>query len=410
MAIQPRISRLRLDDAATHATNVLEWIATAAIQDTPAGASVVVTITRATAGAPPGNPATLTLRYTTDTGVVIRTVALDTAAASQSDTFFFTHDGTSGGTPRLGTVEIKLQATRTDVVAYDVETDGTPNTPPTGFDSHLDRGWIRSSGTAQTSMSNVTFGGAVPTVVAYDDSIYHRIVLSAIPYKSETLNHLILPDSQTSTSTSATATFDRQFANVADNRFPATQVVERAAATAPNSALTGQPWMLLTEVTEASLTFDVRLRTVPHLLQINDSVYGTPPSTKNDPDSVRKTSELGFLSFRIINARAEGVNGLALSEELRDVAQLLQAGDYPARTGVSTTTRGGEAGWASTFMTWPDSLPEGVWVHKTTLTTPDTVGLDVNNVHNYTLEGLSVKPRFDALAFATSGGKTISFK
>jgi hypothetical protein len=387
-----------MDDVATHGTNVLEWTATAEVQDTPAGQAVVVTIIRTVLGVPPSDPNTLTLRYTTDTGAVVRSVSLNTTASSQTNTFHFTNDGTSTGTARCGTVEIKLQATRTDVGTYDVETDGTPNTPPATFDTHLDRGWIRGTTTYTVSLSNVSFGGAAPAPFAYDDSIFHRTVLGAAPFKSETIDHNVLTEI-TGTSASATVTFDRQFANVVDNRFPATPSNRVGAATFPNSSLTGSPWTTAT-ATNATVSIDPRLFTT-HLLQIDNSTYSTPPLSGADPDNTREVTKLGFLAFRITNARGEGANGVTVSEELRDQAQLLASGDYPARTGVVTDTRGGQAGWAPTFLTWDDTLPEGTWRHKTTLTTSDATGLDNDNERDYTLKGFAAE--FDPIAFALHG-------
>jgi hypothetical protein len=387
-----------MDDVATHGTNVLEWTATAEVQDTPAGQAVVVTIIRTVLGVPPSDPNTLTLRYTTDTGTVVRSVSLNTTASSQTDTFYFTNDGTSTGAARCGTVEIKLQATRTSAGTYDVETDGTPNTPLATFDTHLDRGWIRGTTTATIALSDVAAGGAKPSVFAYDDSIYHRAVLDASPFKSETVTHTLLPE-LTGTSASATATFDRTFASVVDNRFPATPSNRAASVTFANSTLTGSPWTTAAVTTDTA-SVDPRLFTT-HLLQIDDSTFSTPPLAGVDPDNTREVTKLGFLAFRITNARGEGANGVTVSEEIRDQAQLLGAGDYPARTGVVTDTRGGQAGWAPTFLTWDDTLPEGTWRHKTTLTTSDATGLDNDNERDYTLKGFAAE--FDPIAFALHG-------
>lgn len=239
MAVVSRISKLRIELVADPNT-FRQWLVTAAVQDTPAGSSVSVTIAMTTGGVAPGVPDTLTLRYADDGGTTIRTVALTPDSASQSDTFFFTNDGTSGGSARCGTVEMKLQATRGGVGAYDVETDGSPNTPGAGNQSQLDRGWIRSTTTLVEDISNTSLGGAPTAPGEYDESLFVRTTCGAASYVPRALTVALSAGSVSGSTNSTTSpTRDVTFSNVVDDRFPAASTTVGVTVTVPNAALTG---------------------------------------------------------------------------------------------------------------------------------------------------------------------------
>ena len=190
MAVVSRICTLVF----TSGTGTRTWVATAATQDTAAGSSVVITTTQSSSGiSPPVAPTALTLNLYDDDHNLIRAFTLTAASASQTSTFYFTNDGTSGGSARAGTVEIALRVQQTGGLGstqYDYETDGSPSTLPSGFTAGtVDRGWIRGTTTATISVSNVSAGGAAPATWAYGDGVYHRIVLGAPLFVSRTLTH-----------------------------------------------------------------------------------------------------------------------------------------------------------------------------------------------------------------------------
>lgn len=400
MAVVSRIATIILNGA----TGNRAFVATAAVQDTAAGSSVVVSVQNSAGGAvPPVTPDTYTLEYRDDSGGVIKTVALSTVSeASQSDTFFFTTNGLTGGTARCGTVEIVLRATRTTggpTNTYDVETDGAPNTPPTGFTtSGLDRGWIRATTTLVEAVSNVALGGAKSSPAEYDESLFVRTTLGHASYVSRVLAVASSSGGLSgNTNSAASVTRDVSFTNVVDNRFAAAATVVGWTVTASNATLTGLPFTTFTTTTDDTITVDPRL-TVAHLLQIDDGSFGTPPLSKNNALGQRRTSSIGYLSSGVRAARgtvvgtamSRGVNGLSVSTSLQD-----QAGATTpiTQTSEATATKGGETGWVQTLMQWTSALPGGTWNKTTTITAPaDIVGAAylVNSSVAYTL--LAIDP------------------
>lgn len=365
MAIQPRISRILLDNGLG---STREWIATAVTQDTAAGSSVDITVTMTSAGAaPPGQAELLELRMVDSGGGAIRTFSLTPGSASQTVTFFFTANGQSGGGNRCGTVEMILHADRDSVTAYDVESDGSPNSPPAGFTATLDRGWIRGTTTGTHSVSNVSFGGAKPNPFSYDDDVFHRIVLGAQPFRSESIT-LTVGAVLSQAVSSSSATFQHQHVDVVDERFAAASTSLSTGQTVPNNSglATGQPWTVLTTVTQDVADYDPRL-TCAHLNQYDSNTFATPPLSA-DASNERLTSQNGFVATRLRNARGEGINGLAVTQSLTPV------NPGTAKSGSSTTaTRGGEAGWTD-FLNWDSALPGGTWTKLADVTTADIDG------------------------------------
>lgn len=118
---------------------------------------------------------------------------------------------------------------------------------------------------------------------------------------------------------------------------------------------------------EATSTTDPRL-TITRLLQLNDNVFGTPPLSKS-AGTQRLTSDLGFFASRFTDAAGAGVNGITYNASLQDALALVAA---ITRTGVVTSTQGGQTGWGSPAAAWPDGLPTGTWNHTVTITAPST--------------------------------------
>lgn len=381
MAVVSRIATIKFDNGLP-APSGRTWVATAATQDTAAGSSVVTTITNtATGGAlDPAVSDTFTLRYVDDGGTVIRTVTLDNNAASQTDTFFFTSTGASGGTALADTIEIRLQVTKTTggpTNTYDVETDGSPNTPPTGFTTtQLDRGWIRGSTTQTQVVSNIALGGGKNSPAQYDESLFMRVTHGHGSYRSRALTVASSSGSLSSaTNSTASATRDVTFSSVVDNRFPAASTVVSWTITIPNATLTGQPAWALSSTTADTITVDPRL-TAAHLLQIDVSAYSTPPFSAGSQAAQRVFPHNGYVSTHLRTARgtrvgdvmSEGKNGLTFSLALVSAA----TGQDFGSTGFTTTTKGGETGWQDSFLVWT-AVVGGNWTKTVTITAPSDI-------------------------------------
>lgn len=375
MAVLSRIARLRVSRAVG---DNREWTATAAVQDTAAGSSVVVTTMNvATGGTAPADADTLTLNFYNDAGGLVRTVALSTSAASQTTTFFFTTNGLSGGGDRCGTIEIALRATKTTggpTETYDAETDGAPATPVTAGSLQTDRGWIRGTTTAVQVLSNVALGGAKNAPAAYvtpvagdgGDSLFVRTTLGVAVYVARTLTVGLSHGSLSGPTNSTTGpVFDISHTSVVDNRFPAASTVVVTSVTVPNATLTGQPFTAFTTTTTDSMPVDPRITRTP-LFQLDNNTFATPPLFNDVSDHRRRNSQQGFLASRSTNARGEGVNGLTYSVSLTPVAP----GTPVSQTGLVTTTQGGQDGWAPSFLAWSSSLPGGRWDKSASYTAP----------------------------------------
>lgn len=380
MAVVERVASIVYSQALGSRT----FQATAATRDTAAGSSVVVTVTQSSTGTAPATPDTFTLSYVDDGGNTIRSVTLNNTAASQTDTFFFTSTGASGGAARAGTVEIRLRVTKTTggpTATYDTETDGAPNTPPSTYTtSQLDQGWIRSTTTATQSLSNVAAGGAKNSPASYTtptgsdggDSLFVRTTFAAASYVSRALTATVSGPTGGPLSAASAAgtgpTWDVTFTRVVDNRFPAAVTTATTGVTIPNATLTGQPFTVLTSTTTDSMSVDPRITRRP-LFQLDDNTFGTPPSSKHNSTQRRQTSQQGFLASRTTNARGEGVNGLTYNVSLTP----RKPGTAVSQTGLVTTTQGGETGWAPSFLPWSSSLPGGIWDKAATYTAPSDI-------------------------------------
>jgi hypothetical protein len=351
------------------ATGSRQWDAVATVQDTAAGGSVIITTTRTDTGVtPPDVPDTLTLNLYDDAGTLLRAFTLTPASTSQTSTFFFTDTGATGGLARVGTVEIAVRATRTAGLAaanYDVETDGAPNTPPTGATTTLDRGWIRSTTTAVVAVSNVSAGGAKPSPFAYPDTIFHRLTLGAAGYLARQLTATVSGATPALTGTSNSTVgpvFDTTMSTVVDNRFPASSGAQTASvATPPNATLTGQPYTVLTTLTTDSLTVDPRL-TASHHFQVDDNTFAT---AKNDTSKAMLSTSSGFLATRFVTARTIGVNGLTVNQTLTPVGP----GTAVGPTASTTATRDTQDGWTD-LLAWTSSKPGGTWNKTVAVTAP----------------------------------------
>lgn len=382
---------LRLDDSATHAANVLQWVSTPAVQDTAAGGSVVITTVRTAVGVPPGDPTSLTLDVTDDAGTVVRSFALNTTSASQTSTFFFTDTGATGGVARADTVEIKLRATRTTVVTYDVETDGTPNTVPAGFDSHLTRGWIRGTTTLVEAVSNVALGGAKTSPAEYDESLFVRTTAGAVSYVARTLTVASSSGSLSSATNSTTAAQrDVTFANVVDDRFAAASTVVTWTVTPANATISGQPFTSFTSTTDDTITVDPRVTATLHF-QVDDDVFAI---AAHDTSLAMLSTQSGFLWPKLTAARGTGVNGVTINQTLDPTSP----GTTITGTATATTTQDGTVGVGGK-LDWTASKPGGSWVWSCDITAPADIDNNAHLTAADILTMLAPDPRLEPLVF-----------
>jgi hypothetical protein len=377
MAVVSRISTLVMSQALGSRI----WTATAAVQDTAAGSSVVITVAESVTGTVFGNnPDALTLDVYIDNGAtLVHSFALATAPGStphapQTATLFFTDTGLTGGALRAGTLRMRIHAVNTTGGVggtYNMDTDLTNNTPETGFTvSQHDQGWVRGTTTAVTTLNAASY--------AYPDTITATTTLGAAPYKSYTVSTKLGALAAVASAASTTTVFTTA-QGVTDNRFPASSNTDATVTTVPNAALVAIPWTVLT-MTEASATVDPRL-TFTFMHQDNDASFGTPPLSK-DVGAQRLTSNLAFLNARVTNAAGTGINGLTWNAVLQDAGALVVANTH---TFISAT-EGGEAGWGSAFFSWSDQLPTGIWNKTDTITAPaGAVGLESGNIFAYVL-------------------------
>lgn len=372
------VTTLRLDN---NLGSFREWVATADVGsgDYAAGATVNVTVTMTSGGVPPGSDETFQLIVKNSAGTTVRTITLTANTASQSTSFVLTANGSAGGGDRCGVFEMVLRAARTTVVAYDVSSDQSTTTEPAGFvDEHI-RGWVRGTTTCTLSLSNVSAGGAKTTPAAFNESIFVRAVLAHQSIVAYTLT-LGVTDSlggpaQTGASNSTTsATRDTTLTGIVDNRFTAASRTFTSTITVPNDSLSGAAWTTLGTPTTDTIDADPRL-TITHHLQVNNNTY----SAALDRSS-RLTSDLGFVTFKITDARAQAVSGITCNpHSLRD-SNNLSAAQFSVSEATDATGR------PASMQTWDAALPGGAWTHTTTISAPsDATGLGSPGTASLTL-------------------------
>lgn len=422
MAVVSRISTIRITDTATNSVGK-QFQATATVQDTAAGSSVAVDYVQSDIGVPlMSNPDTATLTFVDDAGNVIRTVTLRITAGTDNLTFYFTANGNSGGGNRCGTIEMKIRITKTTggpTNTYDIETDGTPNTPPSAHTVRtLDRGWIRGTTTLVEDLSNTSLGGAPATPAQFGESLFVRLTQADISYVARAISVAIsdtTPSLTGNTNSTTAVQRDVTFSAVVDKRFPAASTSVGLTATVPNTTLgTAAPDYTFTSTTDDTLAVDPRL-TCAHLMQMDNSSFQTPPLSINDADDQRLGSQLAYLSTNVRAARGTlvsdaitgGVNGISLDTLLE--SQVDTSIETSQNAGV-TAARGGEAGWIGTFLTWSNSLPGGTWRKTVTIDTASASVLTnaylITATKDYSL--VAVDPRVGIHVGITCPDKTAS--
>lgn len=303
---------------------------------------------------------------------------------------------------RWGMLEILFEVSRGAIPAWGpADSRGAYAAPVNLTANHNARGYLRRTGVLQAhSISNVALAGAEPSMFASPDSLFTRVTLDADAYRANAGALSIVRDAnsaveQTETLSAAIANRDYSWistvgtnkrvgtinfadSDLKDLRFAlaaldfggdnehiwAPQGVQQAGWNRDSD-------LQLTE--DARITVDPRI-TIAHLLQIDDSVFGTPPLSKDVAGHNRLTSQLGFAASRYRNAREEGINAITVDETLADNGGLVT----PIVQNATTATRGGESGWAGTFLPWDSQLPASEWTHTADVTTADLVSLEIN--------------------------------
>ena len=374
MAVVSQIATLRIDDVATHTTNFIQWVATAAVQDTPEGDSVVVTVVRTIGGlSPPAPPDTLELRVRDTAETLLATFTLNPGPGSQTATVYLRiNPADSGSSPRHGTLILDLYGKKIDAPTnWEIETDGSPNTPPAGFHTHtIDRGFIRGTTALTEKLSNISAGGAQNEPAEYDETLFIRATMGSQSYTAYAPTYATSVGSVSGALGNTTAVnHDVTRANVCDDRFPAAVTAVGVTITVPNEALTGIPYTAFHSTVEDTIDIDPRL-TASHHFQTDDDVFAV---SKNDTDKAMLSTQTGFLATRFVTSRtATGVNSLTVTQANTPVAP-----GTAVSGSSSTATRDGQAGWTD-LLAWPSSKPGGAWNKTTDITAPADID---NNAH-----------------------------
>lgn len=363
-------------------------------------ASITVDLTMSTTGlTPPGVPNSIIveLRHAdTNTVAVSRTISSPGSFTSTFVVIYLTSDGSANGAPLIGDYRMYLRAVRTDLTAYDVNSD-TQNY----------KGFFRSNPTSMTVQAWHT-GTADPG--SFEDNIETNIDLSHSPGQDLPHRHFDVVATNASTgaqyATGRTQGTDPQNQLMRiDNRFPAeltsvgisVDVVAVPSAIAPDSEPTAV-WMLVPTTTTGVTADRKKVKKGPlsinasiwidHHLQVNDKVYSAAKAVES-----RLTADLGFVTSRVLNARNEPISGITYRSVLKDAGDLLP----PA---IDRTVTTGANGMPPDMAVWDAALPGGAWTHTSTITGPShAVGLDFNRTEQRVL--LAANP---ALALICGAG------
>lgn len=334
-----------------------------------------------------------------DTSTVVATVQINLGTAAQAfASLYVTSDGTSSGTPLVGDFRLVVRAVRTSVGTYDVNSD-----------TQVTSGMLRIS---PTSMNVQMWHSGAADPASYGDNIEVNIDLSHSPGLERAHRHFdvraINADTLVEYAVQRTAGTDPQNTLMkVNNRFPAMQVsvnIDVEVVAVPSAiAPTSDP--TVTWITVPAATADridptrVRKGPVPvdatiwlnHHLQVNSGTY--------DPaldQASRLTSDLGFITTQVTNARDEVLSGITYRSVLRDADNLVA----PA---VDRTVTTDATGRPPTMASWDSQLPGGRWLHEGTITGPsDAVGLEFSLSEERTL--ISANPALSMICGAGPSG------
>ncbi len=319
-----QICTLRMDDSLNHTdATARTWVATASTLNTSAGSSVTITITQSNGGATaPLQADTLDLDLFIDNdSTLIKNFSINVTTPSPAS-FFFTIDGVSGTASRAGTVRMRLHAVNTTAALganrYNVDSDLTNNTPPTGFHVHTaDAGWIRGTTTLTSSLSNVGIGDVKSSPASYIDSLFVRTTLGSTLYSSRVLTVAMsgtTPALSGATNSATTGNFDVTFTSVVDNRYPASSSTTNTSVTIPNATISAQADFTVT-ATNDSMTVDPRFT-------ITCQAQNSSTRSTNRTSYIISADQL-FLWAKTVNARAGLVGNITITQRVKNGSTVL---------------------------------------------------------------------------------------
>lgn len=346
------------------------------------------------------------------------TVAFPAADTEVTRTFHFDDDPMNAvlGAIRAGMVELYLTWGSTGgATPWSIDSRGASTGTILGTNT---REWARGKAAAPVtltgfSISDAALGGAEPSVFYATKPTYNRVTLDAAWYRGAALllkHRQSAADVRSSDADSAAATAaQRDYSWTASaagsgnkGRVNADYAHSLSAADArvvlPANSFNGTSndneyvfaasghltdWTIVDQSTiekTARFTADPRIP-FDHLLQVDDTTFGTPPLSKDVATGARQTSSLGAIAARVKDEAGTGLNGVSWTEKLWDAANLISSEAAPWNTRACTSqTKGGQDGWADGFLIWDAQLPDGTWNQKEVITAPaDLVGLEVNN-------------------------------
>lgn len=270
-----------------------------------------------------------------------------------------------------------------DVTAIDVDNSGSFDGPPNPF------AWPDTV-RLRTTVSNAAVANS-----------------SSLVIDADTLNvAAAVRDSQINASISSTTWSDTGGTAQLDKTDPASFGIKIGQPA--NSALSARPWVHFesapvgwtlgttdgtksVEITRQSfLNWDSAV-TIDHHLQLNDNVYDDLLDVTS-----RLTSDLGFVTFTLSNARGEPINDITVTETLQDANALVAAV-------INRSVATGANGRPASFATWDSQIPGGSWIHTVDITSPSGLtGEEANPTDNWTL----LAPNSAYAVLCSAGGAT----
>lgn len=363
------------------------------------GTVTVIYRTSVTGLTPPGAPNTIYLDlYHADTNTLVGSRTLTAPADGSTHDIPVNSNGSfdGTGTEYAGDFRLRIRAVRTDLTAYDVNSDTTNQ-----------KGFVRVN---PTTINVQMWHSGATDPASYADNIEVNVDLSNGPGLDLSHRHFdvraIDAVSATQYAVQRTEGTDPQNTLMkVDNRFPAAQVsvnidveiVAVPSAIAPDSEPTAT-WIIIpaatadrvdgSRVRKGPIPVDATIYVDTHL-QVNDNVYDAAKSVES-----RLTSDLGFVTGRISNARGVLLGGITYRSVLHDEKNLV-----PPAVDRTVTTEAA-TGRPSTMASWDSQLPGGLWLHDVTITSPaDAVGLE-----HMTSEWRTLVAGNPALALVTGAG------
>lgn len=401
-----------------------------------AGASVTLTWSIDASDAPPVNLPWPDYAWVTvfedGTDTVVREYALpvvDAPSDSGTVVFYSTHDGTSTGIPRRGIYRLRIRIAGGSSLGntYDIDSDATHEDLPGDlgqFQLWHRRGYIRSGGPLTSlSISNTGINGTVPpdNTFVFGDAQHLAATMGAQMIAANASSVIIDQIQNSSVKKTATATYSSEsskhvasiqsgvssgvgnsfVAGLTDTsvriRFASTTVIGAPSGLSvshfssipsgwtssgdPNttSGITHSP-----TISDSPILYKINpLINFTHLHQVDNRAFSTPPQSVDT--AFRRLDQTGFIASRALDARGNGIAGLQWNAVLWDSDQLISNPNAPSATrSITSTTQGGEVGWANGMLGFTTSNPNK-WVAQAIITTSNATGLEINATRELTI-------------------------